>query len=78
MKKIIKCCDKCNSEDSIYVCDVCGKQDIPFTLSCGYGSDLDGEQYDFCSFQCMLQFIKDELSKQEPQDDRFIFGEKGE
>ena len=78
MKREIHHCDKCGSHETEYICDVCGKDDIPFTLSCGYGSDLDGEQYEFCSFQCMLQFIKDELSKQEPLDDRFIFGEKGE
>jgi hypothetical protein len=31
----------------------------------GYGHSLDGENYHFCNYQCLLMFIIDELKKQQ-------------
>jgi hypothetical protein len=48
-------------------CDTCGQflnQGIPITISFGYGSELDGEEYHFCSNECLLSFIEAELKKE--------------
>jgi len=54
-------------------CDTCGKSTesgefIPIRIEFGYGSNLDGEAYDFCSYQCLLRFIIDELKKENKND----------
>ena len=67
MRKI-SYCEKCNSEHENFFCDTCGNNltidcKLPITISFGYGSPLDGEEYHFCSYQCLLRFIIDELKK---------------
>ena len=78
-----KRCKTCQKLDiGQYLCDTCGKdllkkyQGIPFTLECGYGSGLDGEEYDFCGFTCLLQFITAELRKTQPKETRFEYGKE--
>jgi len=71
MKKEIKCdCDKCDCIiDTHYVCDVCGGT-MPFetiTMSFGYGSGLDGEEYHFDKYKCVLRFILEELKKEQKE-----------
>ena len=51
-------------------CDTCGKSTeqgdyVPIHIEFGYGSDLDGASYDFCSYKCLLQFIIAELKKEQ-------------
>lgn len=61
MKKLIQ------SEEYEYYCDTCGNQleiGVPITISFGYGHNLDGEEYHFCNYQCLLPFILGELKKE--------------
>ena len=49
-------------------CDTCGRDNlgsdfIPIRLEFSYGSGLDGETYDFCSNECAIKFLTDELNK---------------
>lgn len=48
-------------------CDHCGKEDFhhyfPVQLSGGYGSIFDEMQFDFCSDECCLNFIKNKLNE---------------
>lgn len=65
MKKLIQ------SEKYLYNCDTCGDQleiGVPITISFGYGHGLDGEEYHFCKYQCLLTFILDELKKEKSND----------
>lgn len=78
-----KRCPHCKQENiEQYLCDTCGKDllkkynGVPFTLDCGYGSELDGEVYDFCNFTCLLQFITAELKKTQPKETRFEYGKE--
>jgi hypothetical protein len=51
-------------------CDTCGKDNrvdignVPIHLNFSYGSDLDGANYDFCEYKCLLDFINAELKKE--------------
>jgi endogenous inhibitor of DNA gyrase (YacG/DUF329 family) len=50
-------------------CDTCGKSTlngdyVPVRIEFSYGHDLDGASYDFCSNQCLLDFINAELKKE--------------
>jgi len=50
-------------------CDTCGKSTeegefIPIHIDFGYGHPLDTSEYDFCSYQCLLKFIIEELKKE--------------
>lgn len=68
MIKEIKCdCGKCDCIiDRQYVCDICGEnlnQGLPITISFGYGSGLDGTEYHFDKFKCVLRFVLQELKK---------------
>jgi len=64
MKKLIQ------SEKYEYLCDTCGKDllkdvyGVPITVEFGYGSELDGEDYHFDNYSCLLKFITAELRKQ--------------
>jgi hypothetical protein len=64
-------CGECGSSiGDHYRCDTCGKDliieylGIPITLSCGYGSPLDGTEYHFCDSICLLDFISAEQKKE--------------
>ena len=52
-------------------CDTCGRDNlqwgnfIPIHLDFGYGSDLDGANYDFCSLECAIKFLTNEFKKGE-------------
>jgi YHS domain-containing protein len=73
MKKEIFC-NKCNGKVGInYYCDTCSNNlitkyyGIPITIEFSYGHNLDGTEYHFCDYQCLLQFISEELKKQQPK-----------
>lgn len=64
-------CTECNHISEInYYCDTCSDNlitkysGIPITVSFSYGSDLDGEEYHFCSYKCLLEFIVAEEKKE--------------
>ena len=64
-------CLECNKiSETNYYCDTCSDnlitkcQSIPITVSFGYGNPLDGEEYYFCSYQCLLDFISTEQKKE--------------
>lgn len=68
MRKV-KYCKECNCKEKMeYICDTCGKSSdiewIPISLDFGYGHDLDGNRYDFCSNECLLIFIENEIKKE--------------
>ncbi len=48
-------------------CDNCGEEDLhkffPVQLVCGYGSIFDGDNFDFCSDECCMKFIKSKLKE---------------
>lgn len=56
-----------------YKCDTCGEDllvkflGVPITINFSYGHDLDGSEYHFCAYSCLLKFITDELHKQDAQ-----------
>jgi len=67
-------CESCGGYfKESYSCDTCGDniitkcQGIPITISFGYGSDLDMEEYHFCGYKCLLKFILDEMKKENPR-----------
>lgn len=67
MKKEIVCneCDKVS--ELKYFCDTCGIElspGTPITIDFGYGSNLDGESYHFCTYGHTIRFLTDELRKQ--------------
>jgi len=77
MKKLVYCdgckcgtCNSCGKEPGIkeeYVCDTCGQnlsQGIPITVTFGYGSSLDGTEYNFCNYICLFKFIAAENAKE--------------
>jgi YHS domain-containing protein len=63
-------------------CDTCGDNlitkflGIPITISFGYGSNLDGEEYHFCSYKCLLKFVLNENKKENPRNDIITGGKK--
>lgn len=66
----ISYCEKCNSKHENYSCDTCGlnltiDNKLPIEINFGYGSDLDGEEYHFCSLKCISDFINAERTKGE-------------
>jgi YHS domain-containing protein len=69
MKKDITC-PQCNSVSSTEIlCDTCGKNlvaefhGVPITTEFSYGHPLDGSEYNFCNYRCLLRFIVAELNK---------------
>jgi len=50
-------------------CDTCGRDDlqygnfVPIHLNFSYGHTLDTATYDFCSYECAIKFLVDELKK---------------
>jgi hypothetical protein len=70
-------CIHCNSGKQSTYCDTCERYlggVAPITLSYGFGSELDGAVYDFCSMKCVKKFVDGEINKNKPKDNRFIFG----
>jgi len=52
-----------------YICDNCEKSTekgnyISITVSFGYGSGLDGMECHFCNKECLLEFIRNEIKKE--------------
>jgi YHS domain-containing protein len=52
-------------------CDTCGKDNltgdcsqVPITINFGWGSELDGEEYHFCSYNCLIKFAENEQKKE--------------
>lgn len=76
MKKIIQCTECGQDSQPDYFCDTCGENlvtkfhGIPITISFGYGSNLDGEEYHFCEYKCLLRFIIEELKKEKKDESR--------
>jgi len=70
MKKEIICTECNHIAETNYYCDTCSDNlitkylGIPITVSFGYGSDLDGEEYYFCNLKCLNQFIEAENKKE--------------
>lgn len=65
--KDFKHCDKCGKDEHIgYRCEVCGKKFSyeTITVSFGYGHSLDGEEYHFCSDECIYSFFEQEIKKE--------------
>jgi hypothetical protein len=66
----------------IFKCDTCGDNlitkhlGIPITISFGFGHNLDGEKYHFCSNRCLLKFIIAEENKENPRNDIITGGKK--
>ena len=59
-------------EEWEYYCDTCGNKldtGVPITIAFGYCSNLDGEEYHFCSEGHAIRFLVDELRKQNPRTD---------
>lgn len=64
-----------------YKCDTCGKTTkkgnfIPIALDFSYGHDLDGNNYDFCSLKCLLEFVINEYLKENPRKNITFGGKK--
>jgi YHS domain-containing protein len=68
MKRLIQ------AEKYEYYCDTCGIDlykeiyGVPITIEFSYGHPLDGSEYHFCNYTCLLQFIIAELNKEKPND----------
>jgi len=61
MKKEIKCTECGEMYNSEYICDTCGKkEELCFMIALR----IDLDEYHFCSYQCLLQFIVAELKKE--------------
>jgi YHS domain-containing protein len=70
MKKEIICTECNHIAETKYYCDTCGRDliiGVPVTLSCGYGSPLDGEEYHFCNEKCAIKFLITEEVKNNPR-----------
>ena len=48
----------------VHKCDNCGEEDKeafrPIVVTCGYGSKHDGQEFDFCSEKCLLEFFTED------------------
>ena len=72
-------CRKCNTHHVNVItnetlCDTCGKQlSINGQIICEIGKntiinlEINNTNYDFCNYSCLLQFIVEELRKQQPK-----------
>jgi YHS domain-containing protein len=72
MLKQIKC-PECNCiKKTQRICDTCGCDDmkegkyrgLPIDVEFGYGSILDGNNYCFCTLQCLKKFVDAEIEKE--------------
>ena len=74
MKKIHRC-KKCDCiDDTSFICDTCEESVAPYELCLLIGGSAN--EYHFCNYQCLLKFIVEELKKESPTDERFIYGKK--
>jgi len=70
MKKQIQCTECGQQSNPDYYCDTCSDNlitkyyGVPITISFSYGSNLDGEEYHFCSLTHLNQFVEAELKKE--------------
>jgi len=75
---IYRYCKECESNRITgQKCDTCGKSTeqgefVPIIINFSYGHDLDGTSYDFCSYECVLNFIWNEIKKHKP--DNLLYG----
>lgn len=65
---IIKFCQECQTHKIVgQKCDTCGiatdKEAVPIRIEFTYGSELDGETYDFCCLEHLQEFILNEIKK---------------
>jgi YHS domain-containing protein len=66
------CCNKVVKDD--FFCDTCEEDlltkylGVPITINFSYGHELDGSEYHFCNFSCLLKFIATELMKQKREE----------
>jgi YHS domain-containing protein len=69
MKKDTECIECGGIAEINYYCDTCRDNlitkflGVPITVTFSYGSNLDGEEYHFCGYKCLLDFIVNELKK---------------
>lgn len=66
--EITKTCKECGlSRCDGYKCDNCSKGMFYHTIAVtfGYGHSLDGEEYHFCSDECIYSFFEQEIKKEE-------------
>lgn len=56
------------------VCDECGKTLYDDRLELHLVTFGEDSEYHFCSYSCLLKFIVEELKKETPVDERFIYG----
>lgn len=72
MKKETECIECGKIAEVNYYCEVCGINlmtkylGIPITISFGYGSNLDGEEYHFCYESHAVRFLEMEITKNNP------------
>lgn len=60
MKEIIKCVHCGGFTDILYKCDMCGENKwLPILTLI-----IDLEEYHFCNYKCLLQFILGEIKKE--------------
>lgn len=84
MRKENKCKHCGSSFGDKYNCDTCGDNlitkyiGVPIIVSFGYNSNLDGEEYHFCNYRCLLDFILAEMKKLNPLNKDLEFGKKKE
>jgi len=79
-------CEECQIEHTHLsfteiICDVCGGTLSHYGyLICEVGKNspisltINGIEYDFCNYKCLLKFILGELQKEKPND--LIYGEE--
>jgi hypothetical protein len=67
--RMLDYCKECGGSSIKHICDTCGDNILDkcvgtaYDLSCGYGSQLDGNDYEFCSLICLQTFINQEVEK---------------
>lgn len=66
MIRIVSCCNDCGNVTREYLCDTCGISIpyIPFLLQGRYKSSIDMQDYHFCSWQCLQEFVNAEFDKE--------------
>ncbi len=69
--KMENACSKCSRYDAQYYCDTCSaihittNSSVPISVIFGCGSSLNGEEYHFCNYKCLLNFINSEIKKED-------------
>lgn len=75
MKKEIMCEECLRSKYTETICDTCGNLITSYGYKiCSLGEirniilSIEETSYDFCSYQCLLKFIVEELKKNQPKE----------